>query len=373
MDIMALRRQTIEASQPHYVTASGEALRINPGAKKVSKLKVTFAPVQSGSGTPSPSNVRPISGWSTISVTLGDTSASVSLGSTYYGGTVDLVSGVLTVTHKCLTLVGDNFSVFYSSYERPRVSLKSSLISDVWTGDTNPQGVVMCDKARTYPNDMTFTGDNSVIPYCTMGSTMNFVFPESYNITSLSDAQTWINNNNITCVFCLKTPVSYQLDPQTINTLRCQQTVSSPAGDIEIGFWANDDTVTHLSYSGIPVYRDNAYFAGSGTLADYGTNSGWFIAGPFDTGSSDRKTYTYTRSTSFPNAHRAVWRTYNDPSGGTYDYVNVSDSSGPSATTASVGGRYVYVSVKRSDADNAYMYVTVNGVNTYLFKGKNVT
>ena len=38
-------------------------------AKALKQCKVNFTPVQSGSGDPSPDNVRPISGWSGLNVT----------------------------------------------------------------------------------------------------------------------------------------------------------------------------------------------------------------------------------------------------------------------------------------------------------------
>lgn len=68
----------------------------------------SFSPVQTGSGTPSPDNVQPISGWTGLIVyhSTEDTSNPDEIAvewqteaGTVYGGTVDLVSGVLTVTH----------------------------------------------------------------------------------------------------------------------------------------------------------------------------------------------------------------------------------------------------------------------------------
>ena len=64
-------------------------------------FEIPFMPVQSGSGTPSPDNVRPISGWPGVTVTANGKTILVaweSVAGVVYGGTVDLVSGVLTVT-----------------------------------------------------------------------------------------------------------------------------------------------------------------------------------------------------------------------------------------------------------------------------------
>lgn len=68
-------------------------------------LKVGIEPIQEGSGDPSPTNVRPISGWDECKVTVADDVENPTVSNTYtidldgtrYGGNVDLVSGVLTV------------------------------------------------------------------------------------------------------------------------------------------------------------------------------------------------------------------------------------------------------------------------------------
>lgn len=69
-----------------------------PEYKSLVKLKTTFSPKQAGTGDPSPDNVRPISGWGSVKVTVSNGGAShdydVPLPETIYGGTVDTVTGV---------------------------------------------------------------------------------------------------------------------------------------------------------------------------------------------------------------------------------------------------------------------------------------
>lgn len=63
-------------------------------------FEIPFMPVQSGSGDPSPDNVRPISGWPGVTVTANGQTILVaweSVAGVVYGGTVDLVTGVMTV------------------------------------------------------------------------------------------------------------------------------------------------------------------------------------------------------------------------------------------------------------------------------------
>lgn len=69
MDLMDYRRKII-ANSPHLKSASGSIVSFSDGADlPLKSLNVGIEPVQSGSGDPSPSNVRPISGWSAVKVT----------------------------------------------------------------------------------------------------------------------------------------------------------------------------------------------------------------------------------------------------------------------------------------------------------------
>lgn len=130
-----------------------------------------------------------------------------------------------------------------------------------------------------------------------------------------------------------------------------------------------------MSYGGIPVYMDNAYFPnGSGLLSDYGESSDWFIAGPFDTGATTSKSITYLYTTSKPDGVSAgiCWRVFNDETARSVDFWGMSSTT-VTPRTVSSAGRYIYASIKKSEAATQYMTMTVGGVTTYLYKGNNVT
>lgn len=70
-----------------------------PEYKSLVKLNVEFLPKQAGTGDPSPDNVRPISGYDSVTVTQSKDESQVkqitlTLPETIYGGTVDAVTGV---------------------------------------------------------------------------------------------------------------------------------------------------------------------------------------------------------------------------------------------------------------------------------------
>ena len=63
-------RRRILLDTPHLETASGSVVSFHTDMKsKLKECKLYFSPVQSGSGDPSPDNVRPISGWNGITAT----------------------------------------------------------------------------------------------------------------------------------------------------------------------------------------------------------------------------------------------------------------------------------------------------------------
>ena len=68
MGVMNLRRNIL-LNEPHIATAEGNPATFSTDMKGLLKqVKAAFSPVQSGSGDPSPSNVRPITGWTGVNV-----------------------------------------------------------------------------------------------------------------------------------------------------------------------------------------------------------------------------------------------------------------------------------------------------------------
>ncbi len=108
-----IRAKTAIGTLPEITeyTATGNPATFSTNLiKPLQAFEIPFMPVQSGSGTPSPDNVRPISGWPGVTVTANGKTILVaweSVAGVVYGGTVDLVSGVLTVDRRLLILDGD--------------------------------------------------------------------------------------------------------------------------------------------------------------------------------------------------------------------------------------------------------------------------
>lgn len=82
---------------PKTFEATGNPITI-PEYKSLVKLTTQFSPKQAGTGDPSLENVRPISGWDSVKVTVSNDDKShdydIILPETICGGTVDAVTGV---------------------------------------------------------------------------------------------------------------------------------------------------------------------------------------------------------------------------------------------------------------------------------------
>lgn len=124
------------------------------------------------------------------------------------------------------------------------------------------------------------------------------------------------------------------------------------------------------SYSGVlPVFRDNCYFpSGNGKANAVVNNPDYFLAGPFDTGSSTQKYAYFVRYSGVAT----YIRMFNDLTATSVDVWALGNGSGNRTTNAA--GRYYIVPIKKSVAADAFMYTKDASENrTYYFKGTNVS
>lgn len=113
-----------------------------------------------------------------------------------------------------------------------------------------------------------------------------------------------------------------------------------------------------------PVLVDNAIYDRNGLVFDTIAAEGYCLIGPFDTGSAESKSFTCKQVPS-----SGAFRIFNNLSSNSYDYWYVSGNEN-TPRTLTTSGRYVVYPIKKSEADDAYMYDNTN--QRYVFKGKNV-
>lgn len=185
--------------------------------------------LQSGSGTPSPSNPRAISGYSTCTISVADSenvvqdTYIVSFGQTVYGGVLDVNMGELTITHGYYTITGlENWSITGDG----KIVYADVLQNCKLIAGQLGQSTAICNLFNNNPNAVEVrqaTYDNQIninSQYIGGYSTVKGrIVINCSDFTSVSDAQTFFQNNQTNIVYELATPIIVQLTPKQIETL----------------------------------------------------------------------------------------------------------------------------------------------------------
>ncbi len=211
-------------------TASGSIVTVPDGAdgQNVRELIVNITPVQSGSGDPSPDNIRPISGWTglTLSHSGADTSDPTTFSiswqteaGTVYGGTLDIKTGLLTVTHTSLIDLG-----IFIWNKNANGQYYSSIVNTQGESDINGR-FILCSAFKG-GNAYDKTVNKSI---CYYGSRL-WVYDSDL---AYSGSEFKADMTGVKVTYKLATPITYQLMPTQINTLLGVNNIWADTGDIQ--------------------------------------------------------------------------------------------------------------------------------------------
>lgn len=219
-DILQLKRKdratinSIEELQDELdntlTSVSGNPITISDASNtNAENFTVTLVPTQAGTGDPSPTNVRAISGLSSVDVVLNDNTITFSLGSTIYSGSVNMSTGKLTVD-KVLVDLG-SYTWAYIEADKVFYNVMPTEC-DYNAGNTN----TLCE-GFTYDTDANWTTDLSENQY--------MMCKDLYSTSRVSIA---IKNSTITTVEDFKTSVTgihflYPLATPTTTSLTATQ------------------------------------------------------------------------------------------------------------------------------------------------------
>ncbi len=204
--------------------------------RPVRSLTIDLTPIQSGTGEPSPDNVRPISGRTEVNAYVSPTQ-DVADATTYpvtwqteagtvYAGYVDVVTGVLTVTMAGVDLGTLDWS-YSSAYNRFSTSSLSSVIKQ----NGIPRSMFMycsCYQVIDDGRSVTDVPDGSIYN----GGTSSLIYAHDQRVTTPSAFKAAVTGQIL--VYPLETPIIYQLDPQTVQTLVGQNVVWSDGGPVTV-------------------------------------------------------------------------------------------------------------------------------------------
>ena len=246
--LMWLKAATGES--PAYETISGAVASFETKrAAPLQSLIVNIDPVQSGTGDPSPTNVRPISGWEGLHVYASgaDTSDYDTLTVTFpaspgtvYGGTLDVVSGVLTVDRHLYNLADYTGTITkpittgtsaYFRFNLPVVPVSSSSSTDN----------LICDK-YVYADIKSGTSAIGVKITMPSGATNRALFfrPDNASSYTTTTIMTFIRETLGGLWICYKVaPQTYQLTPQEVNALKGQNNIWADTGNVSVTYRSN--------------------------------------------------------------------------------------------------------------------------------------
>lgn len=211
---------------------NGAIVSFSDGASAgLAKCIAEIVPTQAGSGTPSPSNVRAISGSTSVTVTISDgetsTTKTTALGQTVYGGQLNVLTGELIVTHVRIAL--SDYTWTYDSnptHERFSTSIQTGFKVPATVDD---KADLICEILENVSNMESFT--HTVNGSISFGNTGRFYLYIA-GVTNDTDLAPIIANRY--AVIELATPQTVQLTSQEVNSLLGQNNISADTGDIDI-------------------------------------------------------------------------------------------------------------------------------------------
>ena len=115
-DINVVLKEDTTIERPSLVltnpegAASGNPVTVSALGGNMVSPSVTFNPIQTGSGTPSPSNPRPIVGYGDIQVTVNGNTTVIDIDGVKYGGVLDVSTGVLIINWVEIDLGAYNYA-----------------------------------------------------------------------------------------------------------------------------------------------------------------------------------------------------------------------------------------------------------------------
>ena len=238
LNILENRRRMIMAAQPHLETASGQSVVITNGfPAPLASCVVTFGPAQAGSGDPSPSNIRELSGRTELSVFVspissGGTEYPVSWSDygTVYGGTIDLVCGLLIKTLN--TFVGtDVADVKLDRYDSTTVIGKLTVDS---LSDSASNDII----SNRFSTNIASGNAGRMVAFKN-NNLLYIVMPRSdfAGVPTAADIQQWLVDHPTIFVYPLADPVAYQLPASAVRTIRGENHIWSDAGSVSAAYY----------------------------------------------------------------------------------------------------------------------------------------
>lgn len=226
-------------------TVSLDVVSGNPST--VGGLEFKNIQIESGSSATSYApyeNLCPITGWTGCNVVVSPTEDAQD-GTTYpvswqteagtvYGGTVDVVSGVLTVDRAMVEYDGSSDESWAAGSNYPSLGQRSVAITLAEIKTAGNRENIISDKFKFHATSIgDFTQFTNI-----WWNTRNLEFAVE-GITTVENWKTWLSSNPIRVVYSLATPQVIQLSKTTIQTLLGRNNVWADTGNTSVTYKAD--------------------------------------------------------------------------------------------------------------------------------------
>ena len=164
---------------------------------------------------------------------------------TVYGGTLDVTTGVLTVTHGVKTFDGtESWSRSAITWGYAFYTALNTLVKTPPTSEGTYIGKIICDKLQTMKSNNDLSSPFTVTGYWDYGSSypaQNWIYIRiDDSITDAVSAKAWLESNPITVVYELATPTTVQLTAAEVETVLGLNNIWADSGNvIELEYYAD--------------------------------------------------------------------------------------------------------------------------------------
>lgn len=228
---------------PKTFEATGNPI-VLPEYKSLVKLKTTFSPKQAGSGDPSPENVRPISGWDSVKVTVSNENEShdydIAFPETIGGGTVDAVTGVGEKTWGLVEFDGTESWTKYSGQTVGNTSVFCIILGNKQLGENVSICSSFVNRYYAWANGVPWAYSDHVssdLTYFSVPDTMDTV--ESWKSYLAAQAAA---GTPVQVAYKLATPEPFEISQVSIPSLKSKNTFFTNGENMDIiynwsSFW----------------------------------------------------------------------------------------------------------------------------------------
>lgn len=199
-------------------------------ADDLKALKIGIIGSQSGTGDPTPDNIRPITVYPEVNAVINGNALQLAFGQDVYLGYVDLISGKLVLNSKVFLVNSKswNYDSTYKFFYTQIPDLKTPVNTQVLSG-------LICDSYTTRTAGQAGSGNinNSIAAFISIG--IKTIRIKDNNITTVADFLT--NDGNVMVVYPLETPAEVQLTASQIAAVKGVNTITSDTnGNIEVTY-----------------------------------------------------------------------------------------------------------------------------------------